>query len=160
MRPAFCVLIPCLVMASMFGCRGTQVHAVHNGDSTWRANELPVDREGGNINVQVSSELDGELIILLIEERAYRSDHGKDVQPASAALGQLREGNVDVRFSGLPPGEYRVCAFQDEDGDGILTESWRPFPDEGTPRFEEPSSGYKLVQLKRGETAEVVLDVR
>ena len=160
MRFCLSVLIPSLLLASLVGCRGTQVQSVHNGASTWRADDLPVDRAGGVINVEVTSERIGAITVLLIEENTYRSGHGKEVQPSSAARGQPRAGRVTVRFSGLPPGEYRVCAFQDEDGDGMLIESWHPFPDDGAARFTEPSSEYKLIQLKRGETLPVALDVR
>jgi hypothetical protein len=145
MRLAACLVFLSFPAVWIPGCGPTRVHAVRDGVSTWRGEELSFERDGGLINAHVMSESDGDVIVVLIEARAYESHRGKDVQASAAALCHPRGGRARVSFSGLPAGRYLVSAFVDVDGDGMT---------------EEPGAGYEHVALKQGETVEIDLVVR
>jgi hypothetical protein len=159
MRLAACLIFIALSMASMPGCGATRIHAVRDGATTWRGEELPLERDGGIINAHVMSEFDGDVTVVLIDAHEYETHSGEDVQPFSAALGHPREGRVTVSFSGLPAGRYLVFAFVDIDGDGQIQERGGLF-NSSDARFEEPAAGYEHVVLELGKTVDVDLNVR
>lgn len=160
MQNLFRTCLTLLFPVFALGCQATEVHTKQLGKATWRSDALPVDKSGGVISATVESPDDDALVVFLVEESAFERQSGDVVTPDSVARVRARGGQASVRFSGLAPGTYRICAFIDANEDGIMIEEWRSSSDSETAQFNKPSSGYASVEVRPNKLVSIDLIVR
>lgn len=155
-RPSF-ILLNLAGFLVLLGCQSAQLHAVHEGETTWRSDLVPLDRDGGVVTVRVTGEPDEEVTVLLVDSSEKGElDKIRDAHPIAAAEGRTRDGYFEVRFTGLPPGTYYAHAFRDLDGDGCQTlSSFAPFGSE----YKEPHSGFDRIDVTAGSRHEIKLHI-
>lgn len=155
-RPA-CVLLSVIVLLPVVGCRSARLHAVNDGQTTWRSDAVPIMRDGGIVTVHVGYGHDEEVTVVLVDAvQMNELDNVRDARAITAARGRARDGDFVVRFTGLPPGTYHAHAFRDVDGDGCHSSHPPPFESE----YMEPHSGFERIDVTAGSRHEIELRIR
>jgi uncharacterized protein (DUF2141 family) len=70
----------------------------------------------------------GQACVALYDSADAFPKAGRERKSSCAAISG---GRAVVAFADLPPGDYAVCAFHDEDGDRALKTNWIGMPKEG-----------------------------
>ena len=126
----------------------------------------PAPRQGGSILAVVSGlrNAPGRLGCSLYDKAdGFPTDDTKAVRRHWLAI----EGREAVcEFDGLPPGEYAVAAFHDENGNGELDKGLFGIPKEGwatsknvKPALSAPSFEESQVDLRAGEALRLLLTI-
>ncbi len=124
-------------------------------------------KETGEIHLQITNTRSEQGVIRILifkDSEGFPEERSKAFQALSIPILELEKKNS---IEDLPPGEYALSIFHDEDGDGKIRKSPVGYPLEkygfsNNPKilFSVPSFEKCVIQIEKGETKLLRIELR